>query len=122
MYRLAQCGIGSRIPGFRIASEARCDMCDAYITHAHTSHMSHSVAAVFNYTRCYMHYKLLQAPMMARVPYDTPVLFAIHALMWAMFGLQLYWGGVMVCKAVLKFVLGKDVTTPKALKSPGSKR
>jgi hypothetical protein len=31
--------------------------------------------------------------------------------MWAMFALQLYWGGIMLQKAVLKFVFGKkDVT------------
>ena len=74
MYRLCQCGIGSFIPGFRVASEA-------------------SLAAVWIYTRCYMHYMVLMAPMIARVPYDSAVLLAIHVLMWAMFLLQLYWGG-----------------------------
>lgn len=100
-YRLCQCGIGSFIPGFRVASEA-------------------SLAAVWIYTRCYMHYMVLMAPMIARVPYDSAVLLAIHALMWAMFLLQLYWGGIMVQKAVLKFVLGKkDVTKlPSKHKSP----
>lgn len=101
MYRLAQCGIGASIPGFRIASEA-------------------SLALVWIYTRCFMHFTVLMAPMMARVPYDSAVLLAIHALMWSMFVLQLYWGGVMLQKAVLKFVLGnKDVTKlPSKHKSP----
>lgn len=74
MYRLCQCGVGSFIPGFRVASEA-------------------SLALVWVYTRCYMHYSVLMAPMMARVAYDSAVLLTIHALMWAMFALQLYWGG-----------------------------
>ena len=91
-------------------------------TVAYLRHTSRSVAAVFNYTRCFMHYTVLMAPMMARVPYDSAVLCAIHALMWAMFALQIYWGGVMVHKALLKFVMGKDVTTPKAPKSPASRR
>jgi hypothetical protein len=69
-----------------------------------------------------MHWTALMAPMIARVPHDTPVLLAIHALMWGMFALQVYWGGVMLQKAVLKFVLGKDVTTPKPLKSPAAKK
>jgi hypothetical protein len=74
MYRLCQCGIGSSLPGFREASEA-------------------SLALVWLYTRCYMHYTVLMVPMIARVPYDSAMLLSIHALMWAMFALQLYWGG-----------------------------
>jgi hypothetical protein len=92
MYRLAQCGIGSTIPGFRIAAEA-------------------SLAVVWNYTRCYMHYTILMAPMVARIPYHSPMLFAIHLLMWAMFALQLFWGGVMVKMAIQKFLLGKSHVT-----------
>ncbi len=38
--------------------------------------------------------------MIARVPYDSPLLLLIHGLMWAMFALQLYWGAVMILKAV----------------------
>jgi hypothetical protein len=94
-YRLAQCGVGASLPGFRVTSEA-------------------SLAAVWIYTRCYMHYTVLMAPMIARVPYDSGLLLAIHGLMWAMFALQLYWGAVMLQKAVLKFVMGKkDVTKLK---------
>ena len=61
-----------------------------------------------------MHYTVLMAPMIVRVPYDSGLLLAIHGLMWAMFALQLYWGAVMLQKAVLKFVMGKkDVTKLK---------
>ncbi len=42
MYRLAQCGVGTSIPFFRVAAEA-------------------SMATVWNYTRCYMHYKVTNA-------------------------------------------------------------
>jgi hypothetical protein len=61
------------------------------------------------------------APMIARVPYDSSLLLLIHALMWAMFALQLYWGGVMVLKAVQKFILGQDVTKLPEAKSPKSR-
>ncbi len=103
MYRLAQCGIGSSIPGFRVASEA-------------------CMAIVWNYTRCYLHYTVLMAPMIARVPYDSAILLVIHALMWLMFALQVFWGGVMVQKAIQKFIFGKDVTKLPDGKSPTPQR
>jgi hypothetical protein len=84
--------MGSSIPGFRVASEA-------------------ALAAVWLYTRCYMHFTVMMVPMMQRVAYSPRLLLLIHGLMWAMFALQLYWGGIMLQKAVLKFVFGKkDVT------------
>ena len=52
MYHLAQCGIGSAVPFFRVAAEA-------------------SMAAVWNYTRCYLHYKV------ANIAYHTIFLFYI---------------------------------------------
>ena len=74
------------------------------------------------YTRCYMHFTVMMVPMLQRVLYTPRILLLIHVLMWGMFALQVYWGGVMLQKAVLKFVLGKDVTTPKPLKSPAAKK
>jgi hypothetical protein len=61
------------------------------------------------------------APMIANVPYDSEILLVIHALMWAMFALQIFWGGVMVQKAVQKFIFGQDVTKLPGGPSPKGK-